>query len=280
LFESLREACERPRPYCAMTIADLWTEPYVAEQMQPYHLDGSRAIASETTEVIEAGTDWMVRTFNLGAGRRVLDLGCGPGLWTTRLARAGARVTGVDFSARSLAHARETAAREGLGVTYLQADYLSWEPDGRYDLVTMIMRDYGAMNPDQRLTILRKVERILEPAGRFVFDVDSMTRFAARREATTLSSSPRGDFWSPNPYFELCSSFVYPAEAVSLDKHTIVEADRTRRIYNWVQYFSPASLREELEKAGLVIDSLLADVTGRPYDPESEIFAVAVRRRD
>jgi SAM-dependent methyltransferase len=263
-----------------MTIADLWTEPYVSEQMQPFHLDGSRAIASETTEVIEAGTAWMVRAFDLGAGRRVLDLGCGPGLWTTRLARAGARVTGIDFSARSLAHARETAARDGLDVTYLRADYLSWEPDQCYDLVTMIMRDYGAMNPEQRLTILRKVERMLEPAGRFVFDVDSMTRFAARKEATALSGSPEGDFWSPNPYFELLSSFVYPTEAVSLDKHTIVEADRTRTIYNWVQYFSPASLGEELAKAGLVIESLLADVTGRPYDPESQIFAVAVRRRD
>ncbi len=44
----------------------------------------------------------------LGPGSRVLDLGCGPGLYAVRLARRGVRVLGVDASARSLAHARLT----------------------------------------------------------------------------------------------------------------------------------------------------------------------------
>ncbi|MFE4172135.1 class I SAM-dependent methyltransferase [Streptomyces sp. NPDC056909] len=57
------------------------------------------------------------------AGRDVLDLGCGSGLYTRRLRRAGAaRVVGMDESAPMVEHARRREEREELGVEYLAAD--------------------------------------------------------------------------------------------------------------------------------------------------------------
>ena len=52
------------------------------------------------------------------AGLRVLDLGCGAGLLCEPLARAGARVTGIDAAARSIAVARQHAADQRLVVDY------------------------------------------------------------------------------------------------------------------------------------------------------------------
>jgi hypothetical protein len=49
-------------------------------------------------------------------------------------------------------------------------------------------------------------------------------------------------------------------------------------IYNWLQHFEPESLRSELEAAGFVLDDLLGDVAGTPYDPSSNEFAVIARR--
>ncbi|MGD0248727.1 MAG: hypothetical protein ABSB75_06700 [Candidatus Limnocylindrales bacterium] len=59
----------------------------------------------------------------------------------------------------------------------------------------------------------------------------------------------------------------------------VVEADRTRTFYNWIQCFSPESLASELGRVGLEIDSILGDVTGRPFDAQSTEFAVIARRR-
>ena len=64
-----------------------------------------------------------------------------------------------------------------------------------------------------------------------------------------------------------------------LDKFTVVEADRTRTFYNWIQCFSPASLVSELGQADPEIDAILGDVTGRPFDAQSTEFAVIARRR-
>ncbi len=49
----------------------------------------------------------MIDTFDLGPGRRVLDLGCGPGLYARRLEAAGADVTGVDLSRVSIGPSTE-----------------------------------------------------------------------------------------------------------------------------------------------------------------------------
>ena len=66
---------------------------------------------------------YIVSRFDLKPGRRVLDVGCGPGLYTTRLAASGARVTGIDFSERSIACAREQSRIKGLTIDLEAAIY-------------------------------------------------------------------------------------------------------------------------------------------------------------
>ena len=276
MFTELLAVTERPIPFSRMTVASLWTDPHVSEQMLRFHLDGSVDISSHRTEFIDAATAWMGGRF-AGPGARVLDLGCGPGLYTTRHARARARVTGVDFSERSIAHARDRAAGDGLDIEYVREDYLEYATSGTFDLVTMIMRDYCAMSPAQRGALLSRICGWLAPEGAFVFDVDSLAALAARTESVEFESHPDGGFWSAGAHVAIRSSFVYPAETAALDKHTILERDRTRVIYNWVQFFSPELLAGELGSAGLRVDELLGDVTGTPYDPTSAEFAVVAR---
>ncbi len=64
---------------------------------------------------------------------RVLELACGPGVWTPQLLRHATEVTAVDASPEMLALA---AARTGDDrVRFVQADLFSWVPDRRYDVV-------------------------------------------------------------------------------------------------------------------------------------------------
>jgi len=59
------------------------------------------------------------------AGQRILHLGCHFGQDTLSLARLGAQVTGVDFSAEAIVAARDLAAELALPATFLEADILS-----------------------------------------------------------------------------------------------------------------------------------------------------------
>lgn len=274
MYAFLKELNTRPPLFSAYTAEALWTDPHVARQMLSLHLDPTQALASRPHDFIQRSVAWLSHRFDVGSGTRVLDLGCGPGLYANDLAGAGARVTGVDFSAPSLAHARGVAESRGLQVAYHHANYLEYEADGPFDVILLIYGDFCALGPTQRRALLDKAERWLAPGGRFVFDVFSSALFGEVDETVQYEEAPEGGFWSSEPYFLFTTRFKYEAERAYLDRYAVVQADGHRELFNWIQCYDPATLTAELEGAGWAVEALLGNVAGDAYDPEGTDFAV------
>jgi SAM-dependent methyltransferase len=277
-FETLEYLNRRPDVYSRYTADALWTSPDISEMMLRYHLDGAVDLASRRTDFIEASFAWIKERFGLAPGVRVIDLGCGPGLYVGRLARTGASVTGVDFSPRSIEYARERAAEEGLEVDYRLGDYLALDIEPGYDLATMIMCDYTALSPEQRSKLLRRVGELLQPGGHFLFDVYSLAFYETWEEMAAYGAGMMDGFWSAEPYYGFQNTFRYDDEKVALERYLIVERDRQTEYFNWFQHYSLASLTAEVEAAGLIVDEAFGDVAGEEFDASLPEFAVVVRR--
>lgn len=58
----------------------------------------------------------------------------------------------------------------------------------------------------------------------------------------------------------------------------IIEEARTQTVYNWLQYFSPGSLRKEFEESGFNIEEYYSDVAGTVFSPESVEFAIVAKK--
>ncbi|MFC1782647.1 class I SAM-dependent methyltransferase, partial [Planctomycetota bacterium] len=86
-------------------------------------------------------------------------------------------------------------------------------------------------------------------------------------------------FWSGDKYYGFLNTFKYETEKVVLDKYTIIEAGRTRTVYNWLQYFSPEALEKEFREGGFTMEKFYSDVAGSPFDAKGEEFAVVARKR-
>lgn len=95
--------------------------------------------------------------------------------------------------------------------------------------------------------MLDKFHTFLEPGGCVLLDVYSMNAFNQRQEAAAYEANMLNGFWSPNNYYGFRNTFKYESEKVVLDKYSIIEADRKRVVYNWLQYFSPEDLIKRLE---------------------------------
>jgi SAM-dependent methyltransferase len=277
LFETLVRINQRPEVYSRYTADALWTSPDISEMMLRYHLDGEVDLASRRTDFIESSFAWISDRFGLGPGKRVIDLGCGPGLYVSRLARTGAQITGVDFSPRSIEYARERAEREGIDVDYRLGDYLALDIEPGYDLATMIMCDYCALSPSQRRKLLQRVGELLKPGGAFLFDVHSEAYFETWDEMAVYGERMMDGFWSAQPYFGFQNTFKYEEEKVVLERYLIVERDRQTEYFNWFQHYSVASLSEEVESAGLFVEDLYGDVAGEPFDASLPEFAMVAR---
>jgi SAM-dependent methyltransferase len=117
-WEVLSSLGLRPALFETFSGGGLWDDLYISTQMLRSHLDPTTDAASRKPERIDTEVQWLVSRLGLRESTPVLDLGCGPGLYCTRLARYGLAVTGIDVSPTSIRYARETAAQQGLPITY------------------------------------------------------------------------------------------------------------------------------------------------------------------
>jgi len=278
LFELLKEVDQRPAPFQYYTATELWNE-HTARQMLKYHLDDSVEASSRNSKFIDRSVEWIIQHFGVDQQTAIADFGCGPGHYTNRLAAAGAQVTGIDFSENSIRYAGQTAEDQGLSVNYRVQNYLDYDTDDRFDLIMMIMCDFCALSPAQRSQLLAKFRKLLAPGGKILLDVYTMVCFQGKSESFSFEKNQLNGFWSPNEYYGFHQSYVYRQDAVTLDKYTIVEADIIRTVYNWLQYFTPDSIREEFERQGFAVESMIADVAGTPFCEDAAEMAVIASAR-
>jgi 2-polyprenyl-3-methyl-5-hydroxy-6-metoxy-1,4-benzoquinol methylase len=278
MFEELERINERPEPFQFYTASDLWTDEHTSKQMLSFHLNEAIDVSSRNAEFIKQSVKWIASEFNIGRDFKIADFGCGPGLYTAPLAKRGASVTGIDFSGRSIEYAKEVASREQLNISYVKQNYLDFETEDRFDFVLMIMCDFCTLSPTQRKGILSKFHCILKPNGSVLLDVYSLSAFEQKEEISTYEVNLLNGFWSPKKYYGFLNTFKYDEENVSLDKYTIIELDRTRKVYNWLQYFAPEDLEREFMSAGFSVKGIYSDVAGSPYDRKSNEIAVIANR--
>jgi SAM-dependent methyltransferase len=278
MFDTLKQINKKPEVFEFYTASALWDDEHTSKQMLSFHLNESVDMSSRNIEFINASVEWISSKFAIDDHKRICDFGCGPGLYTTQFAEIGATVTGIDFSKRSIQYAKKTADQKKIGVDYQLRNYLDYRSDKRFDLITMIMCDFCALSPDQRINLLKVFHRHLDNTGSVLFDVYSENAFSQRKEAFVCEHQLLNGFWSANDYYGFLNTFKYKNDNVVLDKYTIIEESRSFEVFNWLQYFGLDSLKSELKKAGFVITEYYSDIAGKKYDSESLEFAIIAKK--
>ncbi len=278
MFKELKEINSRPAPFQFYTADELWTNEHTSRQMLEYHLNESIDVSSRNKRFIDRSVEWIVSHFEVNDKTKIADFGCGPGLYTTRLAEQGGKVTGIDFSKNSLKYAKQVAKQKRLTIDYVHTNYFDFETTRRFDLIIMIMCDFCALSPQQRRIMLSKFSSLLKSGGAVLLDVYSLNSFNEKEESASYELNQLNGFWSPRDYYCFVNTLKYEKEKVTLDKYTIIEESRTRIVYNWLQYFSNESLRKEIEENGFEIESFFSNVAGETFDHESTEFALVARK--
>ncbi len=278
MFKELKEINARPTPFQFYTADELWASEHTARQMLEYHLNETIDVSSRNKNFIESSVEWIVSHFGVDKRTEIADFGCGPGLYTTRLAERNAIVTGIDFSENSLKYAKQVAAQKELKINYILTNYLDFETTNNFDLITMIMCDYCALSPEQRKIMLSKFYSLLKPDGSVLLDVYSLNSYNQKEESATYEFNQLNGFWSPADYYCFVNTFKYEKEKIILDKYTIIEESKKRIVYNWLQYFSKDSLIKEFEQNGFRVEETYSDVEGKPFSSDSIEIAIVANK--
>ncbi len=127
----------------------------------------SEQLTDERTE-IEVST--LVSLLELDAPKTILDLACGYGRHTNRLAALGHTMTGIDLMPGFLEIAWLNAFQQKVDVNYQQGDMRSISFEDEYDFVLLLFTAFGYFSDEENLKVLVNAKRALKPGGKLIFD--------------------------------------------------------------------------------------------------------------
>jgi len=252
-----------------------WDDDHISAQMLRAHLDPDRDAASRTFAFMDRSAAWIAHVAPPETFPRLLDLGCGPGLYAQRFARLGYQVTGVDLSRRSIQYAREQA--EGTEIRYHLANYCQLELGETFDVITLIYCDYGALSPEDRQRVLHRARAHLRPGGRMVLDVFSHAREMRTQDYQRWQHCPQGGFWRAGPHIVLEEGMHYPQHVLGR-QITVITPEDEQQYYLWTTCFTPDSLADEAQAAGFRVLNVYGDVTGAAYSEEGDTLAMVLEK--
>lgn len=151
---------------------------------------------------IDLDTQMHLLESNSKLGKKVLDLGCGTGALTLRLAESGYEVTGVDISAQMLDQLARRSKK--LNVRLVEADIFSL-PFNEASFDAAVSRWVLPHFSDWSAAV-RQVSRVLKSGGVFIFDFPSREHIEHAQSRESLLSKERLGYEhseedSVDPYF-------------------------------------------------------------------------------
>jgi len=263
-----------------------WNEPGFSERMLKEHLTQEHDAASRRAEKIEQHIAWIHEQANLGQAGRLLDLGCGPGLYASQLARLGYQVTGIDYSPASIAYAQAQAAQQGQKIRYIlgdirQTEYAA-EDGGAYDCAMQVFGESNVFRTSDLRKILRKIHTVLRSEGLLILEVHTYDVIKKIGQAPSSWYGAESGLFSPNPHLVLTENFWDTPTNTATIRHFVVEAATG----NVIRYAQSLQAYTDKEYISLLMESgfdeieFIPSMSGIP-DPDQEgLFVITAKRTE
>lgn len=236
-------------------------------------------MASRRSETIDKHVAWIHQEILNGKSSRILDLGCGPGFYSERLAALGHTCCGIDFSPASIAYARKNSSHPDK-YEFVLGDIRTVDYGRDYDLAAIIFGEFNAFPPSDAETILGKMYAALKPGGRIL--IEAHTYDAIKRIGQAENSWYRSEsgLFSDRPHLCLIANIWYEDEELERTSFAVLDAETTEaEVYiNTLQAYSFDSYRAMLKRAGFSqVDIIPA--WGKPdFDENDNLVMLRARR--
>jgi SAM-dependent methyltransferase len=257
-----------------------WNDPDFSRRMLREHLSQAHDAASRRANIIDEHVDWIHRTLLNHRSSRILDLGCGPGLYSSRLAQRGHTCLGIDFGPASIEYARDFAQAQQLAYEYQLADVRYADFGTGYDLAMFVFGESNVFRPDDLQHILRKAYAALNDGGHILLEVHPLPVVQRLGHQQTTWYTLEHGLFSERPHLVLFESFWDEAQAVAIERFYIVDAETNEvtQHSSSMQGYTDDQYRYALQIAGFMDITFYPSLIGVPDERQPDLFAIVARK--
>lgn len=278
MFTTLMSMMKKPALYEKGT-GELWTDEHISKGMLEAHLNPDWDAATRKHSTVREIVKWISLVAPAEKYRDLLDLGCGPGIYAEEFHKAGYRVSGMDFSERSINYARNSAQEKNLPITYYYQSYLTLDFTAQFDLITLIYYDFGVLSTEDRAKLLKNIYSALRPGGLLILEVLTPQHFSDKQEYKSWEYAEKG-FFCAKPHLCLKSFYRYDEQSTILDQYIIVTEQSVRHINNFQHTFTKDEFLQDLSTAEFSTKILYGNMTGADYSADGKEMCVVAHKED
>lgn len=249
-----------------------WDDPAFSRRMLKEHLSQRHDAASRRTGTLKKHVDWINSFVLDGKPSCILDLGCGPGLYTASLAALGHACHGIDFSPASIDYAVKHAPEN---CDYTFGDIRTTDFDPGFDLVMLIFGEFNVFKPEDAGLILRKSFAALNPGGKLLLEVTTFDAVYELGNQPATWYTAENELFADEPHFCLMESFWDDDQSVAIERYYVVDAASGEATHHsaTTQAYENDELAKLLLQAGFQAPDFYPSLTGKP-DELSEMIVL------
>ena len=257
-----------------------WHESGFSERMLQEHLSQAHDLASRRFEIIDRHVEWIHRELLGEQPARVLDLGCGPGLYANRLAKLGHECVGIDYSPASIKYADKEADKEKLSCEYLPEDIRKADFGAGFDLVMLIFGEFNVFTRAEAESILQKAMQALRESGVFLLEAHSLEAIHKIGHQPSSWYSEASGLFANEPHICLQENFWDANSRTATVRFLVIEAETGGTTAYAVSYqaYTDAEYEEMLKKCGFSCVTKYPSLTGTHDAEQKELIVLTAKK--
>ena len=258
-----------------------WHDPAFSQRMLKEHLSQDHDLASRRFAKIDKQVQWIHQELLSSRPSRILELACGPGLYTNRLAKLGHDCVGIDYSPASIAYASENAKQDSLACNYLQRDIREADYGHAFDLAILIYGELNVFCPSDARKILTKAYAALNDGGLILLEPHTFSAVEKIGRAGPSWYSTENGLFCDRPHICLEEHFWDAASRTATTRYFIVDATTSEVSRHAVSYqaYTKEQYQSLLVDGGFDKVEFYPSLSGNETESQEGLIAIVGRKQ-
>lgn len=253
-----------------------WNDPVFSARMLREHLTQEHDAASRRVKIIKKHIKWIHNFILAKTASRILDLGCGPGLYCAELAALGHVCHGIDFSPASIAHAVKNAPAN---CAYTLGDLRTVEFPRGFGYAQFLFGEFNVFSRPHAREILQKAHAALAPDGQILLELQTFDAVEQMGNQPSTWYTSGGGLFSPNPHLCLMEAFWDEEQSATTERYILLEGGQPIvRYASTTLAYTEEDIAAMLTECGFREINFHQSLTGETSESPEDFLVVSARR--